>query len=185
MAIIKCPYCKEKIQDSAVVCKHCHRTLDEKAAKKVDTQLSKTKKKSQKGLGCLVIVITIIVIGVMVNTFSKKIPSTNTTMRTPANTSAPTNTQTADAKKELEELMDLSNKSGLVTSYAFSDTKTVVYVGSTWYTQTVQFKKDFLAKVALLKEKITGYKHFEARDAYSNERVGEVTSSTGSLEVYK
>lgn len=89
------------------------------------------------------------------------------------------------AQKELDEFMSLSKKATIVTSYEFSDEASVVYVGKVWYTQTVQFKKDFIAKVATLKKAITGYKHFEVRDAYSNEKVAEVTSFSGSLEVYK
>ncbi|HEY4500771.1 MAG TPA: hypothetical protein VJI70_00670 [Candidatus Paceibacterota bacterium] len=94
-------------------------------------------------------------------------------------------TAKADAQKELDRLMALSEKAGLVTSYEFSDSASVVYVGSVWYTQTVQFKKDFLAKIGTLKKQITGYMHFEIRDAYSNEKVAEVTAFSSSLKVYK
>ena len=81
--------------------------------------------------------------------------------------------------------MNIAKTAGLVSSYEFSDRATVVYADMIWYTQTVSFKKDFIAKVALLKEKITGYRHFEVRDAYSNEKLAEVTAFLGSLEVYK
>lgn len=90
-----------------------------------------------------------------------------------------------DAQKELDDLMALSKKAGVVKSFEFSDTATVVYVEKTWYDQSVEFKKDFLAKVATLKKEINGYRHFEVLDAYSNEKVAEVTSFTNSLEVYK
>ena len=90
-----------------------------------------------------------------------------------------------DAQKELDNLMNIAKTAGLVSSYEFSDRATVVYADMIWYTQTVSFKKDFIAKVALLKEKITGYRHFEVRDAYSNEKLAEVTAFLGSLEVYK
>jgi len=90
-----------------------------------------------------------------------------------------------DAQKELEHVMSLAKTANLITSYEFSDVSDVVYAGPTWYTQTVQFKKDFIAKIAMLKEKITGYHHFEVRDAYTNEKVAEVTAFSGSLEVYK
>ena len=89
------------------------------------------------------------------------------------------------AKKDLDELMALSKKAGLVTSYEFSDSANVVYVSKLWYTQTVQFKKDFLEKVSILKESTTGYHRFEVVDAYSNDKVAEVTAFSGSLEVYK
>ncbi len=89
------------------------------------------------------------------------------------------------AQKELNEVIDLATKAGLVKSYEFSDKASIVYAGPVWYTQTVAFKKDFLAKVATLKKSITGYSHFEVHDAYSNEKVGEVTAFSQSLEVYK
>ena len=91
----------------------------------------------------------------------------------------------ADAKAELDRLMSLSKKGGLVTTYEFSDSASVVYADNNWYTQTVQFKKDFLAKIGTLKKAVTGYRHFEVRDAYSDEKVAEITSFSGSLEVYK
>ena len=81
--------------------------------------------------------------------------------------------------------MALAKASGLVTSYEFSNQANEVFVSNLWYTQTVQFKKDFLAKIASLKETITGYHRFQVRDALSNEKVAEVTAFTGSLEVYK
>jgi hypothetical protein len=60
-----------------------------------------------------------------------------------------------------------------------------VYIDSVWYTQKVDFKKDFIAKVGLLKKAVTGYSHFEVRDAYTDEKVGELTAFTQSIEVYK
>jgi hypothetical protein len=89
------------------------------------------------------------------------------------------------AQKELDEVLTLSKNAGVVTSYEFSESANVVFVGSGWYTQTVEFKKDFLAKISNLKERATGYHRFEVRDAYSNEKVAEVTAFSGSLEVYK
>ncbi len=119
-----------------------------------------------------------------------QIAASNTPTPRPSISQEPTPTPTPDlskqsAQKELDELMALCKKANLVVSYEFSDMATVVYAGTTWYTQTVSFKKDFLAKIAILKKAITGYQHFEVRDAYSNEKVAEVTSFTGSLEVYK
>ena len=81
--------------------------------------------------------------------------------------------------------MSLAKKARLITTYEFSDSAAVVYADTAWYIQTVQFKKDFLAKIGTLKKQITGYQHFEVRDAYSNEKVAEITSFGGSLEVYK
>lgn len=152
------------------------------------------KKGISKRLGCLIFIVIFALIVLISTLAGGDKTSTNTSTATPTTNKVVVNTSQvntnsaktkAEAQKELDELMDLSKQSDLVTTYEFSDSATVVYVGSTWYTQTVQFKKDFLAKVAMLKETITGYKHFEARDALSNEKVGEVTSFSGSLEVYK
>jgi hypothetical protein len=49
----------------------------------------------------------------------------------------------------------------------------------------VQFKKDFLAKVAMLREAIRGKHFFEVRDDHSNEKFAEVTAYSGSLKLYK
>lgn len=99
--------------------------------------------------------------------------------------SKPSEAEKQVAQKELDKIMDLGKQAGLVTSYEFSNTANVVYVGKAWYSQTVSFKKDFLAKVSSLKQTITGYHSFKVRDAYSDEIVAEVTAFSGSLEVYK
>lgn len=90
-----------------------------------------------------------------------------------------------EAQAELDKVMELSKTAGLISSYEFSDKASVVYADKAWYTQTVTFKKDFLAKVSSLKKTITGYHRFEVLDAYSNEKLAEVTAFSGSLEVYK
>jgi hypothetical protein len=90
-----------------------------------------------------------------------------------------------DAQKELDEVIRLAKAANLVTSYEFSDRASVVYAGPAWYTQSVAFKKDFMAKISTLKKSITGFNNFEVRDANSNEKVGEVTAFSKSLEVYK
>jgi hypothetical protein len=74
---------------------------------------------------------------------------------------------------------------GLVSSYALSETERVIYVTDLWNSVTVAFKKDFLAKVAMLQEAISGRHFFEVRNEHSNAKVGEVTAFSGSLEVYK
>lgn len=91
----------------------------------------------------------------------------------------------AEAESELKKFMDLAKSANLVSSYEFSDKATVVHIDSVWYTQKVDFKKDFIVKVGLLKKAVTGYAHFEVRDAYSDEKVGELTAFTQSIEVYK
>ena len=90
-----------------------------------------------------------------------------------------------EAQDQLDAFMKTSKDAKLVTSYEFSETATVVYVDKMWYTQTVEFKKDFIAKIGMLKKAVTGYTHFELKDAYSNEKVGEITAFSQSIEVYK
>ncbi len=117
-----------------------------------------------------------------------KTPSTTTKpVAAPSNNPVPANPKLSKqaAQKDLDEIMGLAKKAGLVISYEFSNSASVVYSGNTWYSQTVAFKKDFMAKIAIDKEAITGYRHFEVRDAYSNEKVAEVTAFSGSLKVYK
>lgn len=94
-----------------------------------------------------------------------------------------------EAQKELESLMKLSKESGLVMSYDFSELGTEiyqndVYIGKGWYSQTVQFKKDFMARIGILKEVLTGYSNVEFRDGYSNEKVAEISGFKG-IQVYK
>lgn len=137
-----------------------------------------------------VILIVIIFFINTVSNFSSGIPEqvTNPTTKqeqpVPQKQAVPTVSK-EQAQKELDDLMDTAKKAGLVTSYEFSDKATEVFIGSIWYTQTVQFKKDFIAKIGMLKKAITGYTHFEVKDAYSNEKVGEITAFSQSIEVYK
>src|SRR5262249_47818580 len=91
----------------------------------------------------------------------------------------------ADAAAQFKELMDTGEKAQLVSSYEFSDTERVIYVTDVWNSMTAAFKKDFLAKVAMLQEAISGHHYFEVRNEHSNEKVGEVTAFGGTLEVYK
>jgi hypothetical protein len=85
--------------------------------------------------------------------------------------------------------MALAKKATLVTSYEFSNTAHIIYVGPIWYTQTVQQKKDFIAKISMLQAQINGkgdsWEWFTVNDDHSNEKVAEVTAFSGSLEVYK
>ena len=90
-----------------------------------------------------------------------------------------------EAQDQLDAFMKLSTEARIVKSYEFSDTAVVVYVDNGWYGQTVEFKKNFISKVGTLKKAVTGYTHFELRDAYSNEMVGEIKSFSQSVEVYK
>jgi hypothetical protein len=95
----------------------------------------------------------------------------------PAEVSQATASSTAAAVQEFNELMTLSKHSNLVSSYEFSASERVIYVTDVWDGLTVTFKKDFLAKVAMLHSTITGYQFFEVHNDRSNEKVGEVTLS--------
>lgn len=91
----------------------------------------------------------------------------------------------AKALEELEAFIAISKEAGVVSSYDFSETANVVYVTSVWYSMDVSFKKDLMGKIASLKKAATGYHRFEVRESKSNEKVGEVTAFSGSIEVYK
>jgi hypothetical protein len=91
-----------------------------------------------------------------------------------------------EAQKEFDRLIGLSKQSGLVTSYEMTaETPLKIFVSKVWYTQEVSFKKDMIAKFSTLEQAIYGRHRLEVRDAYSNEKVAEVTAFSGSLEVYK
>jgi hypothetical protein len=79
--------------------------------------------------------------------------------------------------------MDTAEQAGLVLLYQFSDTERIIYVTDLWYQMSVTFKKDLLAKVAMLQQTISGRHSFEVHDEHLNEN--EVTALVGSLEVYK
>lgn len=96
-----------------------------------------------------------------------------------------TSLSAVDVAAQFKDLMNTGEKAGLVSSYEFSDSERVIYVTDVWNSMTVALKKDFLAKVAMLQEAISGRHFFEARNEHSNEKVGEVTAFSGSLEVYK
>jgi hypothetical protein len=137
-----------------------------------------------------IILYTLIFFGVIGSLGTSNNTSTqNITGTQPQASNGPVATSTLlskeDAQKELDDVIAIAKKAHLVTSYEFSDRASAVYVTDVWYTQNVQFKKDFMAKIAMLKKVITGYNHFEVRHANSNEKVGEVTSFSNSLEVYK
>ena len=98
----------------------------------------------------------------------------------------PSTTDIADALKEIERLMDISKQAGLVKSYEISkETPLTIYADKAWYTQNVQFKKDMLAKFSTLQQIAYGRHRLEVRDAYSNEKLAEVTAFSGSIELYK
>lgn len=118
-----------------------------------------------------------------------KQPQVSTSQTEQASSTTPTLSK-EQAQTELDEIMSAAVKAQLVTSYDFKEIANNVYrwdifVGKNWYTQTVKQKKDFIAYIAIRKKSITGYSHFELHDAYTNEKVAEVTSFSQSIEVYK
>ena len=118
-------------------------------------------------------------------TQSKKVVETTTTTKPQDDPVAK-----EKAQKELAEFMVLSKKAGLITSYDFSKLSDTVYrwdmyAGKTWYVQTVQQKKDFIAYIAIHKKAITGYSNFKLLDGYTNEKIAEFTSFSGAIEIYK
>ena len=127
--------------------------------------------------------VVLIVIIFLINTFSGS--SGNTTVQPTPQKEEITPASKATAQKELDDFMEKAKKAKLVTSYEFSDRANEVFVDSVWYTQTVQNKKDFIGYIGLQKKKITGFSHFEVKDAYSNEKVGEITAFSQTIEVYK
>lgn len=144
--------------------------------------IKRTAKFSLIGFVVFIVLIIILLISAVVGgNKSTTTPKNPDTIQLPEQSSQ----SKEEAQKELDSLMDVAKTAGVIHSYEFSDRASVVYADAIWYTQTVAFKKDFIAKVALLKEKITGYHNFEVRDAYSNEKLAEATAFSGSLEVYK
>lgn len=94
------------------------------------------------------------------------------------------------AQKELDSFMKTAIQAQLVSSYDFKEIANNVYrwdifVDKNWYAMTVPQKKDFIAYIAIRKKAITGYSNFKVTDAYTNEKVGELTSFSQSIEVYK
>ncbi len=130
-------------------------------------------------------VLAILVIQIFVGSFSDAKKKVENSKAPQIATSTQDTASIEKNTKELKELMDIAIKAHLVYSYDFTNGANVIMVDAIWYTQTVTFKKDFLAKVAMLKQNVTGYRHFEMRDMYTNEKVAEVTAFSGSLEVYK
>ena len=150
------------------------------------------KKWYRRWYGITLIVITL---GVVVNSMSENVEKVASTPSAPVQQEATQKEEELSvakeqAQKELDDLMAKAKKAGLVTSYNFTEVDANdwiwdVYVGKVWYTQTVQQKKDFIAYISLRKEVITGYRHFKVYDGYTNEKVAEVASFSGSIEVYK
>jgi competence protein ComGC len=90
----------------------------------------------------------------------------------------------ATGQQELVSFMQTSEQAHIVSSYDFTNDR-VVYMDTAWYEMTVEQKRDFLTHVGTLKKAATGLQNFEAHDSHTNEKVGEITSFSQSVEVYK
>ena len=183
MSKVQCPNCKQyktlKVPFSKqYICGNCRYEF----TTEIKNDKESIKKRNKKTIivflfATLVIIIMIVVASSGGGSKNTQTPTTQSNEQTQATSQS--------AQKELSAIIDLAKQAGLVVSYEFSNSASVVYIGSTWYAQTVAFKKDFIAKIGILKNQITGYTHFEVRDAYSNEKVGEITAFSQSIEVYK
>ena len=133
--------------------------------------------------------ISTVLIGIIVLAFIGQIGTSQSskpvaTENTQTNSQAPS-LSAAQASADFSSVMSTAEKANLVSSYKFSDTERVIYVTDVWYTMNVSFKKDFLAKIAMDQEAISGKHFFEVHDDHSDEKVAEVTALTGDLKVYK
>jgi len=161
-----CSHCKEEINSLATKCPKCQGDL---------------KSFMHKPIGCGSVIVIVLIIIIFSSIFSSdNKPKTETTNIAPVDTISK-----EKAQKELKDFMETAKQAKIISSYEFSDTENVVYVDSMWYAQKVDFKKDIIAKIGLLKKVLTGYTHFEARDSYSNEKVAEITAFSQSVEIYK
>lgn len=149
------------------------------------------KKSFWKSKQFLYTIAILMVIGFIVGPSGSEPQQTSNTVTQPVSTTQPQQEKAPtiskdDTMKEFQRLMELSKQSGLVTSYEMDEnTSLKIYVGKIWYGQEVQFKKDMIAKFSTLQQTIYGRHRLEVRDAYSNEKVAEVTAFSDSLEVYK
>lgn len=181
---VRCPLCKDTVPANALKCSHCAGDLTEAGIKaKIEEQVVAIQKRGK----IVAVAIFAFIVAISVVLISGDSGAQPNTAATQVTNTAPVVTleDKAAAQKKLDDILDLAKKAGLVTSYEFSETARVVYVGRVWYTQTVAFKKDFLGSIALPLKTVTGYHRFEVLDAYSNEKVAEVTAFSGSIEVYK
>ena len=78
----------------------------------------------------------------------------------------------AAAQQKLDDILSKAKTAGLVTSYDLSSVP-VIYVGPVWYTQTVQFKKDFLASIAMGLQTTIGKYFLEARTDTPTKRLAK------------
>jgi len=93
-------------------------------------------------------------------------------------------------EKEFVKIMDLAKSAKVVSSYNWivdGDKKIGLEVSADrgWYITKADIKKNLLIKIGQLKKEITGYQNFKITDAYSGEVVGEISSFSGSVELYR
>lgn len=149
-----------------------------KTKEELEEKLNKDKKYFPFILVGILVVFAIVVSNIGGDTTSSK-----------STTSSDTKVISAEEKqkawKNFVDSLNLMKEGGIISSYDFSETANVIYVSTGWYTMPVQQKKDFLTSLSVMKKVATGYHRLEVRDAYSNEKVAEVTSFSGAVEIYK
>jgi len=187
---VKCPLCKDIIPANAIRCSHCAGDLGEISIKtKIYEQATVIQKRGRVVGITIIVLIVATAAGVYSTDGNKQTSSTYGNIPNEKDDRDPepiiTDKDKEVAQKKLNNILDLSEKAGLVISYEFSESARVIYVGNVWYTQTVKFKEDFLGSIAQPLKEVSGYHHFKVLDAYSNEKVGEVTAFSGSIKVYK
>lgn len=97
----------------------------------------------------ITVILGIVVLVFIINLFSGSSASTTQTSQpTPQKAEKPTVSK-EQAQKDLTDFMETAKKAKLVSSYEFSDKATEVFIDSAWYTQKVDFKKDFIAKIGM------------------------------------
>jgi len=124
--------------------------------------------------------ISTVLIGIIVLAFIGQL-GTYQSSNPVATENAQTNSQApsqsaAQASADFDSVMNTAEKANLVSSYKISETERVIYVTDFWYTMNLSFKNDFLAKIAMDQEAISGTHFFEVHDDHSDEKVAEVTA---------
>jgi hypothetical protein len=90
--------------------------------------------------------------------------------------------------EEWDKLVENGKKAKVI----YKDTKVIgdtefyeLYVDTGWYYLKVDQKKNLVSKFSQVKQKITGYKNIKFKDSNTGGIIAEVTSFSGSIEIYK